>query len=99
MNATPEIREKILEEITRILRIDIKSPDGPEGCVYFSRIGFIGGVMKGLEIMEVTDINDFQNVRCAIMEVACLSKKRGHGLSKKTVRAILEKHLKEDENE
>ena len=59
MNATPEIREKILKEISSTV-LKILECNDPNDHRMALATGYIGGILKGLEIMGAVDIKDAQ---------------------------------------
>lgn len=94
MKATPEVREKILERLSEMLSRTSKDMCKPD----YTPDSYFLGFADALWIVEISPWVEVQElVFSSELAVAYLAKKRGHGLSKKTVRVILEKHLKEAE--
>lgn len=98
MNATPEIREEILKEISSTI-LKILECNDPNDHRMALATGYIGGILKGLEIMGSVDIKDAQCLQKDILAFKKFFPNGGRIPSQEEIQKILEKHLKEMENE
>ena len=98
MNATPEIREEILKEISSTVLKILECNDSNDHRMALAT-GYIGGILKGLEIMGAVNIRDAQYLQ---KDILLFKKFFPNGIrtpSQEEIQKILEKHLKEAENE
>ena len=98
MNATPEIRKAVLEEISSTILKILECNDPNDNRIAFAT-GYIGGILKGLEIMGATTIKDAQCLGKDILLFKKFFPSGGRTPSQEEVQEILEKHLKESEND
>ena len=98
MNATPEIREEILKEISSTV-LKILECNDPNDHRMALATGYIGGFLKCLEIMGAVDIKDVQCLQKDILAFKKFFPNGSRTPSQEEIQKILEKHLKEMENE
>ena len=97
MKATPEIREEILKEISSTV-LKILECNDPNDHRMALATGYIGGILKGLEIMGTVDIKDAQCLEKDILLFKKFFPSGSNTPSREEIQAILEKHLKEAED-
>ena len=96
MNATPEIREKFLEEITNAIVLLFREYKTASNNKSLAIMGYVTGLMKALEVIGIIKQGHDETVLNGILETVTRVSTIGFEIQPKAVQTIIDVAIKKD---